>query len=147
MRPPLGVIAWSMSSSWPISAWIVRPPRDIQQRHIVDGSLTKHIADGVEVESCFLPWSLDAPTPGDGVPLGATLSDRDRSWEHADDRLLCWQHLRSLPPRAQRIIDLRFFEDRTQQEIADELGATQFHVSRLLSRHLGELREKMTEAA
>ncbi|QWF20448.1 sigma-70 family RNA polymerase sigma factor [Nocardioides sp. LMS-CY] len=130
------------------SAWVVRPPRDVQQRHLVDDGTAEHVDDGVQVESCFRPWSLDAPMPGDDTPLGAMLADeRDRPWEHADDRTWCWQHLRSLPPRAQRIIQLRFFEDRTQQEIADELGVSQVHVSRLLSRHLAELREQMVEAA
>jgi RNA polymerase sigma-B factor len=73
--------------------------------------------------------------------------DADRSWERVDDRLWLWPQLSSLPSRAQPITYLRFFEDRTQQQIADELGMTQFHVSRLLSRHLAELREKMAEAA
>jgi RNA polymerase sigma-B factor len=130
------------------SAWVVRPPRDVQQRHVAKKSVTDHVADGLHVESCFRPWSLDAPSPGDETPLGATLEDQeDRPWEKVDDRLWLWPQLSSLPPRAQRIIYLRFFEDRTQQQIADELGMTQFHVSRLLSRHLAELREKMAEAA
>jgi RNA polymerase sigma-B factor len=130
------------------SAWVVRPPRKVQQRHVAEHGAAEHVADGVRVESCFRPWSLDAPVLGDGEPLGTTLVDvGDRSWDRAEDSLLLWQHLRALTPQAQRIIHLRFFEDRTQQQIADELGVTQVHVSRLLSRHLGELRELMTEAA
>jgi RNA polymerase sigma-B factor len=130
------------------SAWVIRPPRAVQQRHVAHGAVTDHVADGVQVESCFRPWSLDAPAPGGETPLGATLGDdADRSWERAEDRLDLWPELSSLPPRARRIIYLRFFEDRTQQQIADELGMTQFHVSRLLSRHLAELRAKMAEAA
>lgn len=130
------------------SAWVVRPPRDVQQHHVAERGVTDHLADGVHVESCFRPWSLDAPMPGDETPLGAVLEDdADRSWERVEDRLVLWPELSSLPPRARRIIYLRFFEDRTQQQIADELGMTQFHVSRLLSRHLAELRAKMAGAA
>lgn len=129
------------------SAWVVRPPRDVQQRHVTHQGVSDHVANGVLVESCFRPWSLDAPTRGDEAPFGTTLEDEDPPWDKVDDRLWLWPQLSSLPPRAQRIIYLRFFEDRTQQQIADELGLTQYHVSRLLSRHLAELREKMAEAA
>jgi RNA polymerase sigma-B factor len=130
------------------AAWVVRPPRPVQKRHSDQRGLSDHVADGVQVESCFRPWSLDAPTPGDGAPLGELLTDdADRSWEQAEARLLLWPHLRALPPRAQQVLHQRFVEDRTQQEIADELGVSQVHVSRLLTRYVGELRDRMTEAA
>jgi RNA polymerase sigma-B factor len=129
------------------SAWVVRPPRDVQERHVAQKGVADHVADGVQVESCFRPWSLDASMPGEESPLGARLEDEDRPWDRVEARLCFWPQLRSLPARARRIIYLRFFEDRTQQQIADELGITQFHVSRLLSRHLAELREKLAEAA
>ena len=48
--------------------------------------------------------------------------------------------MRRLKERDRRILYLRFFEDRTQQEIADEIGVTQMQVSRLLSRILRDLR-------
>jgi RNA polymerase sigma-B factor len=49
-------------------------------------------------------------------------------------------HLRQLPERERRIIVLRFFKDWTQSEIAEELGISQMHVSRLLSQTLRTLR-------
>jgi RNA polymerase sigma-B factor len=45
------------------------------------------------------------------------------------------------------VLSLRFVEDRTQQEIADILGTSQYHVSRLLDRYLRELRERISEPA
>ena len=130
------------------SAWVVRPPRPVQKSHSDARGLVEHVADGVQVETCFRPWSLDAPTPGDGEPLGELLTDgSDRTWEQTEARLLLWPHLRALPPRAQHILHQRFVEERTQHEIAEELGVSQMHVSRLLSRYVGELRVRMTEAA
>jgi RNA polymerase sigma-B factor len=129
------------------SAWVVKPPRPVQQRHVEERGLTEHVADGVDVETCFRPWSLDVPTPGDTTPLGATLPNQDNPWEECDARLLVWQHVRRLPPRARLILYQRFVEDRTQEDIARALGVTQYHVSRLLKRYLNDLREAMADAA
>jgi RNA polymerase sigma-B factor len=48
--------------------------------------------------------------------------------------------IKKLPPREQRILLLRFFKGMTQAEIAEEIGISQMHVSRLLSRTLRQLR-------
>ncbi|MGH3266099.1 MAG: sigma-70 family RNA polymerase sigma factor, partial [Trebonia sp.] len=52
--------------------------------------------------------------------------------------------LDALDPRARRIVELRFFEEKTQAQIAAELGISQMHVSRLLARTLAQLREGLT---
>ena len=49
---------------------------------------------------------------------------------------------RDLPPRERRLLYLRFFQDKTQAEIATTLGISQMHVSRLLSTTLQQLRDK-----
>lgn len=129
------------------SAWVVRPPRLVQQRHVELQGLFEHVDDGVEVESCFRPRSLDAPVPGDTVSLESNLADRDdRTWERTETRLLLGPHVSALPARTQQILHRRFVDDRTQQEIADEFGLSQYHVSRLLSVTLLNLRQRMTEA-
>jgi RNA polymerase sigma-B factor len=82
------------------------------------------------------------------VPLRDLVADdADRTWEQAEARLLLWPHLRALPPRAQHVLHQRFVEDRTQQEIAEELGVSQVQVSRLLTRYVGELRLRLADAA
>jgi RNA polymerase sigma-B factor len=130
------------------SAWAVKPPRGVQKEHGAWQGLSQHVAHGVEIQTCFRPWSLDVPRPGDVAPLGAELADPDdTTWERADNRLMLWQHVRELPPIARTILHHRFVEDRTQQEIADALGFSQYHVSRLLSRYLRDLRDRMVEAA
>ena len=52
---------------------------------------------------------------------------------------------RVLPPREKRILLLRFVADLTQAEIAEKIGVTQMHVSRLLSRTLDQLRASLQE--
>ena len=60
------------------------------------------------------------------------------------------ENLESLKPlmvlldeRERTIISLRFGAEMTQSQIGAELGISQMHVSRLLSRALGKLREKL----
>ncbi len=53
--------------------------------------------------------------------------------------------LEALPAREKRILLLRFFKNRTQSEIAAEIGVSQMHVSRLLSRTLEQLRASLQE--
>ncbi len=48
--------------------------------------------------------------------------------------------MRSLPERERRVLYLRFFRDMTQSEIADEIGVSQMHVSRILRQTLEQLR-------
>ena len=56
-------------------------------------------------------------------------------------------HLEELPEREQRILALRFYGNLTQGEIGQRLGISQMHVSRLLSRALAYLRDKVTSEA
>jgi RNA polymerase sigma-B factor len=54
--------------------------------------------------------------------------------------------LRRLPARERRIVGLRYYHELSQCEIAGELGISQMHVSRLLSRSLGVMRETLQPA-
>jgi RNA polymerase sigma-B factor len=56
-------------------------------------------------------------------------------------------HWDELPEREQRILVMRFYGNLSQTEIGDRLGISQMHVSRLLSRALAHLRERLTEPA
>ena len=61
----------------------------------------------------------------------------------AEDRVLLERVLADLPERERLIVELRFFHDKTQTEIAQEVGISQMHVSRLLGRTLIKLRERL----
>lgn len=59
------------------------------------------------------------------------------------DKLELVDVIRNLDPRSRKIIFLRYFEDKTQQEIAEEIGVSQVQVSRLEKKILKELRESL----
>lgn len=153
------------------NSWFVRPPRSLQElRSTVEhevprmaqqlgrepsrGEIAERIgqpADRVdEAINCgraMRPLSLDAPvlTGGEHATFGDTLDAGDRTLEHAERvqalRLACLK----LPPRERLIIYQRFYEDRTQSEIAQEIGVTQMQVSRLLTSTLARLRTLLDE--
>ncbi|MEV4622274.1 sigma-70 family RNA polymerase sigma factor [Asanoa sp. NPDC049573] len=87
--------------------------------------------------------SLDAPVAVGACDLGDLIGAPDRELDLVDDRLTVRDLLARVPARERRILTLRFYGDRTQAEIAAETGLSQMHVSRLLSRTLGWLREAM----
>jgi len=63
--------------------------------------------------------------------------------ESVADRQTLRQLLTEIPERERDILMLRFFGNLTQSEIAERIGVSQMHVSRLLTRTLGELRERL----
>jgi RNA polymerase sigma-B factor len=86
--------------------------------------------------------SLDASDDSeDGPPsMLASLGLHDANIEHVEIRESIKPLLEGLGEREKRILLLRFFRNMTQSQIADEIGVSQMHVSRLLSRTLTQLR-------
>jgi RNA polymerase sigma-B factor len=84
--------------------------------------------------------SLDAGTNEEGLSYHEQLGDVDEALEALEDRVSVAPLLRSLPSRERRMLHLRFFKGLTQSEIAEELGISQMHVSRLLAKTLSKLR-------
>ena len=85
--------------------------------------------------------SLDVPV-GDGESLAVTLGGHDESFDGAEQRAELVPLMRELPERQRLILHLRFTEDLTQAEIAERVGLSQMHVSRLLRAALTSLRER-----
>ena len=84
--------------------------------------------------------SLSAPAPNDpDTELGDTLADPDAVFSAADDRDFIARGLESLPARERRIIELRFFGELTQSQIAQQIGISQMQVSRLIRRSLEQI--------
>lgn len=84
--------------------------------------------------------------PGDddvATDRQAFLASEDRPFEDADNAHLIEQLTSDLPERERRILHLRFFDEKSQQEIADEVGVSQMHVSRLLKRSFEQMRERL----
>jgi len=105
---------------------------------------TEAVLEAVESAAGYSPSSLNAPVPGDGAAqFGDRLGVVDGALESVDDRLTIADLLLRLPERERRMLAMRFYGNRTQVEIAAELGISQMHVSRLLTRALTWLREAM----
>jgi RNA polymerase sigma-B factor len=102
------------------------------------------VMEAVESAAGYSPASLNAPVAEDGaIEFGDLLGDVDGDLESVTDKLTVTDLLLRMPARERRMLALRFYGNRTQAEIADELGISQMHVSRLLSRALTWLREAM----
>jgi len=104
------------------------------------------IREAWQASLAFSASSLEAPL-SDGADAGVladVLGDDDYELEHAIDMEAVQAHLEELPEREQRILALRFYGNLTQGEIGQRLGISQMHVSRLLSRALAYLRDKLT---
>lgn len=108
------------------------------------GLTEEEVTAGTEALECFRTLSLDAePATGDdGWSLADTLGAPDTSYDVVVDREAAKESLRRLPERERAILYMRFFEDMTQSRIADLLGISQMHVSRLISRSCARVRDE-----
>lgn len=153
------------------AGWTVRPPRRIQElqarvrsveaelvqdlhrsptvKELAEavGASVDDVTETVAAGSCFSPLSLDAPMSENGQDLGSTLESLDHAFASADARLLLGSAVRRLGDRDRTVLELRFFEGLTQQQIGDRLGVSQMQVSRILNRILTQLRVEITGAA
>jgi RNA polymerase sigma-B factor len=69
----------------------------------------------------------------------------DPRLEHALDIESVWKHCGELPAREQHLLMMRFYGNMTQDQIGQELGISQMHVSRLLSHALTYLRNQISK--
>jgi RNA polymerase sigma-B factor len=149
--------------------WTVRPPRRVQELQAAITAAAEDLTQSIgrsprpselaaylEVDQeeviaalaangCFTPTSLDRPVGEDGdATLGELIGCEDGGVDSVDARVMLGPAVRSLKERDRRILYLRFFAGRTQQEIATEIGVTQMQVSRLITRILRDLRLALT---
>jgi RNA polymerase sigma-B factor len=148
--------------------WTVRPPRRVQEIHLrvlatrdrlakdLDRRPTaaeiaadldeaeQHVNEALRLDGCFAPTSLDQRL-GDGtVTIGDLLPDADsREQEAAEARAMLAPVVRDLQERDRYVLQLRYFDGLTQQEIGAELGVTQTQVSRILTRVTNQLRARL----
>jgi RNA polymerase sigma-B factor len=145
--------------------WAVRVPRRIQELHleldrtVADlnqelgrpptpaeiaqraGVLEEDVLESMEAGSLYRLASLDSSRSDDeAAPSPAQrLGELDTELGAVENRVAVSEMLAILPEREQKIVYLRFFEGLTQSEIAEEIGISQMHVSRLLVRSLETL--------
>ena len=100
------------------------------------------ILEGIESAHAYSTLSLDAGERDDGpVSILMAMGEPDPAIEHIEVRESLKPLLERLPDREKRILLLRFFHGLTQAQIAEQVGISQMHVSRLLNRTLTQLRD------
>jgi RNA polymerase sigma-B factor len=114
------------------------------------GIAIEDVIVALEAGRSYRPASLDAPignAASEPTPLRDTLGSTDHHYGYVELGATIAPAFRLLPDREQRIVEMRFFEDLTQSEIAERLGISQMHVSRLLRRALDQLHSAVTDVA
>jgi RNA polymerase sigma-B factor len=106
----------------------------------------EEVLEGLESARAYSAVSLQTlvGTDDDGTELGNLVGVIDTDLELAEFRAALGPALEMLSPREQKIVLLRFFGNMTQTQIAERVGISQMHVSRLLARSLATLRDQLT---
>ncbi|UTI65927.1 SigB/SigF/SigG family RNA polymerase sigma factor [Paraconexibacter antarcticus] len=148
--------------------WSIRVPRDIQELNakltravdrltvtegraptiaelaVATDSTEEQVLEAMQGAQNYSTVSFEEPV-GDNRTALDLLGEEDDGFMTAERRVLLDDGMRALAGREREIVRLRFFEGLTQREIADRVGISQMHVSRLLRRSLDELRTQLTD--
>jgi RNA polymerase sigma-B factor len=112
------------------------------------GISEEEVLEGLEGARAYNSTSLSIPVSAEGdTTLGDTLGAQDDGFELTELRVSLGPALASLDEREQKIISLRFYGNLTQSEIAERVGVSQMHVSRLLTKALAKLRKQIGDDA
>ena len=105
----------------------------------------EQVLEALEVGSAYSTVSLSGAPGGDEEldPL-ETIGHEDEGFERSEDRAALAPALLRLPPREREILRMRFEEGLPQTQIAQRVGLSQMHVSRLIRKSLAEMREQLT---
>jgi RNA polymerase sigma-B factor len=150
--------------------WAVRVPRGLQElsiqlMHVVErltvelsrsptiselaeatGASDEEVLEALEVSRAYSPLSLSiAPGSNDDDELDPleSLGTVEREYEISEDRAVLEPGMRVLDERERLIVRLRFYEGLTQSQIAQQVGISQMHVSRLIRRALEKMRSEI----
>jgi RNA polymerase sigma-B factor len=146
------------------TGWAMRVPRRLQERALLLRSVVsaayqelgrsptvgeiarrsdlseEEVLEAMETMHAHSVESLDAPLDDDGSGSMHTVGDVDETLEVLEGWANVSPLLRALPERERRLLYYRFVCGMPQSQIAQQLGISQMHVSRLLSRTLATLR-------
>jgi RNA polymerase sigma-B factor len=126
----------------PLSQQLGRAPRPSEvAAHL--GIATEEVVEGLDAQQAYRSSSLDELVSGADTTLTETLGTADAELEKVEYRQTLAPLLDDLPERERTILVLRFFGNMTQTQIADRVGISQMHVSRLLAQTVAGLRRKM----
>jgi RNA polymerase sigma-B factor len=150
------------------NSWSVKVPRRLKELHLRLGSATAELSqrlgraptaselaeelgmdrdeviEGLVAGSSYNTLSIDTGGGTEDAPaIADTLGDVDASLFQIENREALRPLLASLPERERTVLLLRFFESLTQTQIAERVGISQMHVSRLLAKSLARLRDQL----
>lgn len=149
------------------AGWAIRPPRAVQeiQAEVITaeaelfqklgrspraseiavhlGVAMTLVLDAINATGCFAPVSLDAPRVDGDASAADRMGDDDPAFASAEARLALGPLMSTLTERERLIIELRYFGNRTQAQIGEEVGVTQEQVSRILTGILTRLRDSL----
>jgi RNA polymerase sigma-B factor len=151
--------------------WAVRVPRDVQELNVKLGrvvddltsrlgrspsvdelatathSSPEQVVEALDSSRAYNTVSLSAPALDDGEEDGGDplehLGDEDQGYERAEERQLLREGFKELGERERGILHMRFFLGLTQSEIAERVGISQMHVSRLIRQSIDRVRERL----
>jgi RNA polymerase sigma-B factor len=104
------------------------------------GASVDEVLEALELRSAYRPSSINAPIDADGSTTDPPAADESDGIDPAIDSMLVRELLGHLDPRQRMIVYLRFFGQLSQSEIAERVGISQVHVSRLLRSSIAALR-------
>jgi RNA polymerase sigma-B factor len=112
------------------------------------GVKDEDVLEALESGRAYTAVSLSAGGRGeddDDLDPFESLGAEDHQYEVSEDRALLAPGFKALDERERKILQLRFFEGLTQSQIAQRVGISQMHVSRLIRRSLEKIRETIAE--
>lgn len=152
------------------NSWSVKVPRRLKELHLRLGAATAdmsqrlgraptaselarelemsrdEVVEGLVAGSSYNTLSIDSGGSSDEDDVRSiadTLGDVDAGMDRIEDREALRPLLDALPERERTVLVLRFFESMTQTQIAERVGISQMHVSRLLAKSLAKLRDQL----
>jgi RNA polymerase sigma-B factor len=151
------------------NSWSLKVPRRLKELHLRLGAATaelsqqlgraptaselaaeleldrQEVVEGLVAGSSYNTLSIDSGGGGaeDAPAILDTLGDTDLNLDQIENREALRPLLEALPDRERTVLLLRFFESLTQTQIAERVGISQMHVSRLLARSLARLRDEL----
>ncbi len=151
------------------NSWSVKVPRRLKELHLRLGAATaelsqrlgraptaselaeeldmdrEEVIEGLVAGSSYNTLSIDSGGEGDedAPAIVDTLGDVDDGLDQIENRETLRPLLAQLPERERTVLLLRFFESMTQTQIAERVGVSQMHVSRLLAKSLARLRDQL----
>ena len=128
-----------------LSVRLCRAPSLAELAQATDATI-EQVAEALVAGDAYRMMSLDEPL-ADGAGTLEAIGGTDHNFELSEHRMLIKHGLDGLEPREREILRLRFYEGLTQREIADAVGISQMHVSRLIRRSVDTMREAIEPVA